>query len=169
MSSIIIEHTQECLAHRYVNNDALSKQAVVFILMFIFTQIFSDEDEIYAQIPSSSSSGSGDSSELGHSGHNDGNHSVKSRKRNGEKYYSYSSHGSGSNSNAMGGSNGYSNNHKSSTSAQSSSASMQNNRMSSQGNLPLVYAPHSSPVPVSQQVHQFPCKYPGCNQVSQLQ
>jgi len=42
----------------------------------IFTQIFSDEDEIYAQIPSSSSSGSGDSSELGHSGHNNGNHSV---------------------------------------------------------------------------------------------
>ena len=50
-------------------------------------------------------------------------------------------------------------------SAQSSSSSVYNNKVSSQANLPVVYAPHSSPVPISQQVHQFPCKYPGCNQV----
>lgn len=73
-------------------------------------------------------------------------------------------HGVGAN-----GTNGQNGNHmfsgvKGAASAQSSSMSV-HNKASSQANLPLVYAPHSSPVPVSQQVHQFPCKYPGCNQV----
>lgn len=126
-------------------------------------QIFSDEDEIYAQIPSSSSSGSGDSSELGHSMDDSNRASFKPRngKKNGEKFGNFPSGSAlGTNGTGTNGTNGY----KSTTSAQSSTSSVQN-KLSSQANLPVVYAPHTSPVPVSQQVHQFPCKYPGCNQV----
>jgi len=32
-------------------------------------------------------------------------------------------------------------------------------------NVPIMYAPHNSPANTTQHINQFPCKYPGCNQV----
>ncbi len=152
--------------NRHISEEVCTIQILCALLLvfivsfFLFFQIFSDEDEIYAQIPSSSSSGSGDSSELGQS-LDDTNRTFKSRngKKNGEKFGSFSSFGTNG-SGPSGGPNGY----KVATSSQSSSSSVQG-RISSQSNLPVVYAPHTSPVPASQQLHH-PCKYPGCNQVS---
>lgn len=123
-------------------------------------QIFSDEDDLtYPQVPSSSSSGSGDSEQSTNAYTNDLDTSKTfkpPRNRKNEKPIPSSSSAN--------------NLH-----FQQSAGSMKllppelvlphpQSRMFN-NNLPIVYAPHSSPAMLNQHIHQFPCKYPGCNQV----
>ena len=138
--------------------------------IFLPRQIFSDEDDLtYPQVPSSSSSGSGDS-EHSHSTSDQDSHVKSSRpaKGGGRK----GDRAAASSSFAVPASN--------SAPSQSGGANSKpypqpilpgphpQSRMFN-NNLPIVYAPHSSPaVFSSQNVNHFPCKYPGCTQVSRV-
>lgn len=137
---------------------------ILFLSPLSLSQIFSDEDDlIYSQVPSSSSSGSGDSE---HSNSELDGKSSKPSKNSGSKKSDSKPHASSSAAVPA----------SSSAPSQPSSgggkphpqhilpAHPSQNRMFNH-NLPIVYAPHSSPGVFTQSINHFPCKYPGCTQV----
>lgn len=117
-------------------------------------QIFSDEDDLtYPQVLSSSSSGSGDSELANNSGNFESSKAGRSRSKKS---------GSSEKNSFFASSNNSSNNPPK---VPQGMPLPSQNRMYN-NNLPIVYAPHSTTAIHSQNINHFPCKYPGCNQVS---
>ena len=123
--------------------------------LFPHLQILSDEDDItYPQVPSSSSSGSGDSDPTNSTQDLEPALKSSSKSSRAKKHDKNSSATSSSSS-------GITQPARVVPSVPSRGQTTMYN-----SSLPIVYAPHSSPAPLNQYIHQFPCKYPGCNQVS---